>query len=178
MPQAVTHIVIAILIGEFIREFVVKDKKKFSIYYVFIIGLAGILPDIDVAAFWILKFFGFTLNEVHRTFTHTLFFPLLFFLLAGIFWKVKTKELGRHHLKLHTIFLMIALGTLIHLVLDATIGGTIAPLYPFLDFHIGYNLSGFLPEDLQQIFYASLDAAIFILWLIWLEYRHKISNFI
>lgn len=178
MPQAVTHIVAAILIAEFIREYVVKDKKKFSIYYVFIAGLAGILPDLDVAAFWILNFFGYSIEEVHRTFTHTLFVPLLFLILAFIFWNFKTRELGKHHLKLHTIFLMLALGSFIHLVLDVTIAGTIRPFYPVYNFSIGYNLAGFLPFDLQQIFFASLDAAIFILWLVWLEYKHKISNFI
>jgi len=178
MPQAVFHIVIAILIAEFIREYVVKDKKKFSIYYVFIAGLAGIIPDLDVAVFWILSFFGYSLNDIHRTFTHTLFLPLLFLILSFIFWNLKIRELGKHHLKLHTIFLMIVLGCSIHLILDATIAGTIRPFYPLSNFELGYDLMGFLPYALQQVFFASLDAAVFILWLIWLEYKHKISNFI
>jgi len=176
MPNAVFHIIFAIFIAEIIREIV--GRKKFPIMYVFIAGLAGILPDLDIAAFWIMYFFGFTLEQVHRTFTHTLFLPLLFLIVAGLTWKFKNKDLGKHHLKLHNIFLMIALGSFIHLLLDAAISGMIVPLYPLVTFSIGLNLLKHLPYALQQIALPSLDAGIFILWLIWLEYRHKISNFI
>jgi len=178
MTHAVFHIIFALLVAEFIREYCVKNKYKFSIFYVFIAGLAGALPDIDVAAYWILYFFGFTLNEVHRTFTHTLFIPIIFILLAIFTWNLKYKELGRHHLKIHTIFLMIALGTFTHLFLDATTAGSIMPFYPFSTYRFGLNLLGFLPDPLLQLALPSLDAAIFILWIIWLEKKHKISNFI
>lgn len=178
MTQAVFHIIFALLIAEFIREYCVKNKYQFSIMYVFICGLAAILPDIDVVAHWVLYFFGFALNEVHRTFTHTLFIPLIFVLAALFIWNLKYKELGKRHLKLHIIFLMIALGTFTHLFLDATVAGVIRPFYPFSNYSIGLNLIGFLPPALQQLALPCLDAAIFILWLVWLEVHHKISNFI
>ena len=178
MPHAIFHIVFAMLIAEFIREYVVKDKKKFSMHYVFIAGIAGALPDIDILAYWGLYFFGFSLEQVHRTFTHTLFVPLVFFILALFTWKFKNKNLGRHHLKLHNIFLMIALGLFIHLVLDFVVSGTISPFFPLLKFSIGLNLASLLPFPIQQLIEPSLDAAIFIFWLFWLEYKHKLSNFI
>jgi len=176
MPQVVFHIVFAMLVAEFIREYIVKNKKKFPIHYVFIAGLAGILPDLDMAAFWILYFFKFTISEVHRTFTHTLFIPLFFVLLAFITWKLKIGEIGKRHMTLHNIFLMIALGWLLHLVLDATIAGIIRPFYPFSEFAVGLNLINYLPEALRSLFIPCLDAAIFILWLCWMEYRHKLSR--
>ncbi|MCX6748726.1 MAG: metal-dependent hydrolase [Candidatus Pacearchaeota archaeon] len=176
MSNAVFHIIFAIFIAEIIREFI--RRKKFPIMYVFIAGLAGILPDLDVVAFWILYFFGFTIEQVHRTFTHTLFLPMIFLIFAGISWKFKNKSLGRHHLKLHTIFLMIALGSFIHLILDAIIVGNIMPFYPFFKLTVGLNLVTYLPYALQQIALPCSDAGIFILWLVWLEYKHKISDFI
>ncbi|MBI2124753.1 metal-dependent hydrolase [Candidatus Pacearchaeota archaeon] len=178
MPQAVTHIIIALIAGSLIRDYAVKDKKKFPLHYILILGIAAMLPDIDVAIYWVLHWFGFTLSEVHRTFSHNLFVPLLFLAIAGLTWKLKNKGLGRHHLKLHTIFLMIALGVFIHLVLDATIAGQIMPFYPLSTFSLGNNITAFMPAPLNQLFFPSLDAALIILWLIYIEWKHKISDFI
>lgn len=178
MPQAVTHVLAAIIIAEIIRDYVVKDKKKFPLHYVLIAGVAGLLPDIDIIAYWVLYWFGFTLNEVHRTFSHNLFVPLVFLIIAGITWRFKNKELGKHHLKLHNILLMISLGVLVHLALDATIGGYIMPFYPFSTFAVGLNLVSALPPILQQLALPTLDAILLILWLVHEEFRHKISSFI
>ncbi len=53
MPQAVTHVLIALIIGSFVRDFYIKkkDKKKFPLHYILILGVAGLLPDIDVAVY-------------------------------------------------------------------------------------------------------------------------------
>jgi len=176
MPQAVFHIIFAILIAEFIREFMV-DKKKFPVYYVFIAGISGILPDLDIALYSILSFFGFTINEVHRTFTHSIFVPIIFLILAALTWKFKSRNFGKHHLKLHIIFLMIALGIVTHVFLDF-LSGSLLLFYPVSLLSYGLNLARFIPSQLKDIFFPSLDAGILILWLIWLEARHRISNFI
>ena len=176
MTQAVFHIVFAIILAEIVREFFVK--KKFPLYYVFIAGFAGILPDIDVVAFWILYFFGFTLESVHRTFTHSLFLPLVFFIFALAFIKVKNIRVLKRKVNLSLLFFMLALGVFSHLVLDATIAGVIMPLYPIYTFSIGLNLVDYLPPALSEMALPCLDAGIFILWLFWLEYRHKISDFV
>ena len=76
MPQAVTHFLVVVILLELYREFFVKKKKSFPVHYVFIGGLAGLLPDLDIAVYYALSFFGFTIQEVHRTFSHNLFFPL------------------------------------------------------------------------------------------------------
>ena len=90
MPNAVTHILIPIVILELIRDYVIKDRKKFPLHYILIGGIAGLLPDIDVAVYWIINIFvKIPLNEVHRTFSHTLFLPLLFLILGLLTFKVK-----------------------------------------------------------------------------------------
>lgn len=178
MPQAVTHVIIALVIGSLIRDYVVKDKKKFPLHYVLIFGVAGLLPDIDIALYWILHWFGYTLAEVHRTFTHNIFFLSAFMFLSLISVKIKNKETGKHHLKLYLIFLLIALGIGLHLVLDASLAGQIKPFYPVSDYAVGLNLVNKLPYPLSGILLPSLDAALLILWLVHEEWKHKISDFI
>lgn len=179
MPQAAAHIIIPLLIMSFIRDrYFKKSKNDFPVHYAFIAGLAGALPDIDIAIFWILYFLGFSYNEVHRTFAHTLFVPLIFFTLFIIFRKTNPKELGKHKLKLSIIFLMISFGTLSHIILDGILEGFISPLYPLSTLKLGLDLVSYLPKQLAIIAPPTLDGLILILWLIYLELKHKISNFI
>ena len=180
MPQAVTHVLIALIIASLIRDFYIskREKKKFPLHYVLIAGVAGLIPDIDIIAFWILNFFGFSLSQVHRTFTHTLFLPILLLLISLFTIKLKNKELGKHHLKLEMIFLMLALGSFIHLLLDAFLAGVIRPFYPFSTFAVGFSVIKYLPLQLQNLFFPSLDAILLVLWLMYIEWRHRISDFI
>ncbi len=179
MPQVVTHILVPLLIIAIVRDFYLKNKnkKKFSLHYVLIAGLAGIIPDLDIAAFFVLNFFGFTFEQVHKTFTHSIFIPLLFFLLF-LLLKNRKIELGRHKLKLSIIFLMFAIGSFMHLILDTLFGPAFAPFYPFSKLIIGIDLVGYLPHALQSLAIPSLDAILLIVWLIYLELKHKISDFI
>ena len=180
MPQAVTHVLVAIVLAQLIRDYFVKDKQKFPLHYVLIAGIAGLLPDIDIIAYWALHFFGFTLAEVHRTFTHTIFVPLLFLGLFFIFdgFKLNISEFGKRHMKLAMVFLMIAFGSAIHLFLDAIICGQITFFYPLSSFSFGLDLVSKLPNPLSRLAVPCLDAAILVLWLIYLEIRHKISSFL
>lgn len=180
MPEAVTHVLLPLILMAFVRDYYIrkKDRKKFPLHYVLIAGIAGVAPDLDIAAYWILHFFGFTLGEVHRTFTHTIFVPLIFLALFALFWRVETKPVGRHNLKLHLIFLMIAYGCLFHIILDFIFSGTIRPLYPFSEIAIGLNLVRYLPQPLDRIFFPCFDAALLMCWLIYVEWKHKISDFI
>lgn len=177
MPQAVTHFLTPVLLLELFRHFFVKNKKNFPLYYVFIGGLAGLIPDLDIAAYYILSFFGFTLQEIHRTFLHTLFIPLIFLIFSILFYKVKIKKLEKKNLALSKIFLVIAFGTFIHLLLDATIAGFIMPFYPFSTFPVGLNLINLFPAQWQSTIIPTLDAVMLIFWLIHLEIKHKISDF-
>ena len=184
MPFAVTHILVPLILTALIRDFYIrkKGKKKFSLHYVLIAGIAGILPDIDLAALWILHFFGFAYEQIHKTFLHSLFIPIVFLILflalknANV--KARICNIGKHNLKLSVIFLMILIGSLIHITLDSLFGEPINLLYPFTNLQIGINLVSYLPLELQGLAMPSLDAALLIIWLIYLELKHKISDFI
>ena len=176
MPFAVTHVLIAIIVADIIRDYVVKDRRKFPLHYVLIAGIAGLLPDIDVPVWWILNNFGYAMSEVHRTFSHALFVPLIFLLLAFFTTGVKSKFLGKHKLKLNMVFYMIALGIFIHLLLDGIIVGSIMPFYPLSALPFGLNLIPVTKLGISLI--AGLDAVLLLGWLIHEEIRHKISDFI
>ncbi len=171
MPQAVTHLLVPLVTGSWIKDWYENKKGRgtFSLRYALIAGLGGILPDIDI-----LHFFGFTLEQVHRTFTHTIFLPLIFLIL----YFVINKETKIGKLRWDLIFLMLALGTSIHLILDAILSGYFVPLYPFFNWQIGLNLIGQLPIPLQTLALPCLDGALLILWIIYLEWKHKVSDFI
>jgi membrane-bound metal-dependent hydrolase YbcI (DUF457 family) len=180
MPQAIMHVLVPLVLMALIRDWYnsKKGKNVLSIHYVLVAGLAGLIPDLDVAVYWILYFSGYTLEEVHRTFAHTIFIPLIFLILFLIFSKLKPIELGKRGLKLHLIFLMFALGSFLHLVLDAIFVGYIIPLYPFFSAKIGLNLAGMFPAPLDRLFIPCLETAILVFWLVYLERKHKVSDFI
>jgi len=181
MPQAAAHILIPLISISIFRDYLIRKnkkwKKQFSLHYVLIVGIAGVIPDLDVLAFWVLNFFGFSYEAIHRTFMHTIFIPLIFLLLGILF--IKSDYLvGRHKLKLYLIFFMISLGCFFHLILDSIFQGYIIPLYPFFDYSIGLSLFSYLPKSLEMIAAPSLDSGLIIIWLIYIELKHKISDFI
>ena len=178
MPQAVTHFLIPVILLELFRDFIIKNKKSFPIHYIFIGGLAGLLPDLDIAIYYILSFFGVQIQAVHRTFSHSLLFPLTFLILGTLFYEFKNKELGNHHLKLKNIFFVIAFGTFIHLLLDFILHGSIMPFYPFSIYSTGLSLINIFPEAWQRTIIPTIDAGLLIIWMIYLEIKHKISSFL
>jgi membrane-bound metal-dependent hydrolase YbcI (DUF457 family) len=182
MPQAVTHIIVPILLLSLFRDIFYKSKarEKFPLHYILIGGLAGALPDIDIFFYYALSYFDYTFNELHRVFSHSLSF-LFIFLFLGIltyFFSVKNKELGRHHLKINKIFFVISFGIFLHLVLDVIFYGTIMPFYPFFYYPLGLNLISYLPSAIKGSIVPVIDAALLIIYLIYLELKHKISDFI
>ncbi len=178
MPTAVLHVLLPLILMAFIKDYYdSRHKNKFPLHYVLIAGIAGLIPDLDVAAFWILHFFGFAYESIHRTFLHSLFIPLIFLILYFIFAKIK-KPIKKRKLKLSTIFLMLAFGSIIHLILDSIFQGFIMPFYPLSFFEIGLNLANYFSYPLDELFIPTLEAILLVLWLIWLQVKHKISDFI
>lgn len=179
MPYAVAHILVPILLIAIYRDFFAKNR--FSLHYVLLAGLGGVLPDIDIL---ISLFRGFIEGEkfwLHGPFTHSILFPLAFLVLFLIFQPVNLKaricNIGKHNLRLSYIFLSIGFGVLIHLLLDFIFGTGIGLFWPFLDLEIGLNL-------LQSSLYSwetimiTLDGVLLVLWILYLELKHKLSNFI
>ena len=178
MAQAVLHILLPLILLSLFKDYYDKThKRKFSLRYVLIGGLAGILPDIDFIFLWITSFTKNPINY-HGTITHSLIFPIFFFILFLIFKNTKLEiKAKKQNLKWSTIFLVIFFGVLIHIILDLLFHPSSFPFYP-LAINLGINLKNFIPEQLYSLLIPTIDAILFIFWLIYLELKHKISDFI
>lgn len=180
MPTAVLHILVPLILMALFRDYFLTKKKKqfFPLHYVLIAGIAGLLPDIDIGAFYILHFFGFSISEVHRTFTHSIFLPIIFIIFFYAFAKIKLSELGRHKLTLSTICLMLSVGTIAHIILDAALSGSASLFYPFSTKLFGFDIISFLPPALRSLAIPTLEGILLVFWLVYLEVKHKISDFV
>lgn len=182
MPQAVTHILIPILIVALIRDIVKKKRgKTFSLHYVLLAGLAGVLPDIDIVVSFARWFIDPESWWIHKTITHSVFFPLAFLVLGLILLpfhkKVHVCLRGKHTLKLANICFVLAFGTAIHILLDTLFGSVSYLFYPFSSFNAGLDVLSGLPFD-WSLLMALLDGVLLVIWIVYLELKHKISDFI
>jgi len=168
MPFAVTHILFSLIAVDLYRDYVTKHKKYFTLHTVFLAGLAGLLPDIDIPLNWLLSFFGSSIG--HGTLTHTPFFGLIFLIPGFIL-------LRKNH-KVATYFFVICFGVLVHITLDLVFTGGgygIMFLYPLstqiFQFELYRNLA-------SPGFFAGMDAIILLAWLWHEERKHKIIDYI
>lgn len=184
MPQAVAHILIPILLVAIFRDFYLKKKSKkhFPLHYVLLAGLGGVLSDIDIPISIILNLIGIENWNIHKTFTHSLFFPILLLVISLplklIHKDAKICNLTRHKLHLSTIFLMLALGAASHILLDSVFGEQAFFFYPFSMQDFGINLISYLPLELQELAMPTLDGILLVIWIVYLEVKHKISDFV
>ena len=117
MALAVTHVLLVVVLLDIFRHYVF-GKKKFPRYLIVVGGIAGLLPDIDVPLGWLLSIFSGVTIDVHRIFTHSILFVLLF-LLVGIILQYQ-----RRNLKWAKILYVAAAGWFVHLALDCLYGGS------------------------------------------------------
>jgi membrane-bound metal-dependent hydrolase YbcI (DUF457 family) len=179
VPLAVTHILSAIILVELFRDFIVKDNKKFPRYYILIAAIGGILPDFDYAFVYLLSSLNISFNQIHQTYSHTIFVPIFLSLVAlAIYYTgTKSKLLGKHHIKLTTAFVILSLGSLLHILLDVTFYEKIRIFYPLSEYYVGLNLVGLVPEKLRSLTLPVLDGILLMCWILWMEFRLKISNY-
>ncbi len=173
MSFAVTHFLVPVILIDLIRDHIFKKhRRKLPNKYIFLAGIGGMLPDIDMVVWFALRFFlGDSVPDVHRTFTHTIFFPIALFALTFISYKYVK------HKWCYKAAGMIAIGWTIHLILDVVVLGTIMPFYPLSELAIGLNPTlGNCDLDCRVL--AGIDATMLILWLIHEEIEHKISDFL
>jgi membrane-bound metal-dependent hydrolase YbcI (DUF457 family) len=174
MPLAVTHVLLTIIAVDLYRDYVAKHRKYFTMWTLFIAGIGGLLPDIDIPLFRFLTSIGIDIPLLaHGEIMHTVIFGLVFLIPFAVFWLWK-----KHRLAL--LFLVITFGILFHIFLDYLVGGGdingIMAFYPFSTerfklFLLGGGSEAFLSN-------AGLDAAILLLWLLHEERKHKIKDFI
>ncbi|MCH8003029.1 MAG: metal-dependent hydrolase [Nanoarchaeota archaeon] len=165
MPFAVTHVLLTIILVDLYRDYITKYKKYFTLHTIFIAGVAGLLPDIDIPLNWLLNFFG--LGIAHGTITHTPLFGLIFLIPAFILWHQKKHKTAMY-------FFVVCFGILFHIFLDLIFGAGILIFYPLSDFTFGLNIA----INFSRMASAGMDAIILLLWLWHEEIKHKISDFI
>ena len=168
MPFAVTHVLTSIILVDLYRDYVANHKKYFTLHTVFIAGFAGLLPDIDIPLNSFLNLIGADL--VHRTFTHTPLFALIFLIPGFILWHKKNHKIAMY-------FFVTSFAILLHISLDyffAADNGGVMLFYPFSNSQYALNLIKGMSTD----FFAGMDAIILLLWLWHEEIRHKISDYI
>lgn len=168
MPYAVTHILVPIILVAFFRDFYLREKHRrhFPLHYLLIAGLGGVLPDIDIPISFLLNLAGVGNWNIHRLITHSILFPIILFVLFAIFSfsdsKARICNLTRHNLKLSKIFLMLSIGVAIHILLDFS--------FPYF--------TPLFSIDVQDLVAPTLDGILLVIWIVYLELKHKISDFI
>lgn len=179
MPYAPTHILLGILLIEIFRKYVIKNNKRFPRYYLLIAAIGAILPDFDFAAFYILSFFGFTVEQLHRTGSHTIFLPLILFIIGFVILKLEIKypEFRKRHITLPTTFFILSATSLLHIILDALLHGYITPFYPFSGYTLGFNIIYIFPLAWQDYVAPTVDAFLLIFWISWMIFKLKIDEF-
>ncbi|MEK6948874.1 MAG: metal-dependent hydrolase [Nanoarchaeota archaeon] len=168
MPFAVTHVLASIILVDLYRDYFAKHKKYFTLHTVFVAGFAGLLSDIDVPLGYFLNFLGVDL--MHRGFTHTPLFALIFLIPAIVLWKNKKHKAAMY-------FFVTAFGIFTHIFLDYAVtadAGGIMFFYPFSNAEYALNLL----KNATPTFFAGIDAIILLLWLWHEEIKHKISDYI
>ena len=168
MPQAVVHVLFTIIALDLFRDHFLKNKHELPLHYVFIGGVAGLLPDIDVPLYWVLnRFLGLDVPFFHRVFTHTFLFILVFLVISLIYFDLNKR--------ISKLFGVITFGVAFYVFLDWLLVGGVAPFYPFSDAVYGLNLIGKLGLPLAV---EGLEAIVLLWWLWHEEKTHKISDFI
>jgi membrane-bound metal-dependent hydrolase YbcI (DUF457 family) len=167
MPLAVMHVLVPIILLDIYRDYFMEKKSMLPNHMLFLAGAAGLMVDLDLPLSILGSWLGLPI-PAHRILSHNIWIPLTFLALSLFFRYKKSKMLWK-------IFLMFAIGTASHLLLDATLVGTIAPFYPVNEVMWGLNL---VSSKWTADFAASLDAILLLLWLSHEELKHKISDYL
>ena len=189
MPLAVTHVLVPLIFLELTRDNWKKAHKFFSKRHVFLIGLAGLLPDLDLPTYRAIALLGEStaVTDIgHRIIFHNLWIPLgfagffiLFYYLLPKLWELK-KNKAKKLRSFGKVFLVLFIGWVIHLALDTVLTGGVMPFYPLSDYRVDWNFVG-LAESATGIpgltILVSMDALLLIFWLWHEEMSHRIRDY-
>jgi membrane-bound metal-dependent hydrolase YbcI (DUF457 family) len=196
MPLAVTHILVPIIGLELLKEYSSRASKFFHRKYTFLVGIAGLMPDMDLHLVRLVEYLGKPLPDTdlgHRILFHNLWVPIGFLLFFMLFYyvmprymKAKSKT-GKAAKKRNArlkgfgkVFLVLCIGWTVHITLDAVLTGYVMPFYPLNDYLADYNLVGKLEAatGISMLTYlVSLDAALLFFWLWHEEAHHYIKDY-
>lgn len=174
MPYAVAHVILTIVIADIYRDYIAK--RRFPMIYVFIAGIAGLLPDLDLPFTWIFNFVFKTNYNFHRIYTHSLLYAIVFFALAAMFILMKKEEYNLFKARIQKIaiimfFFAMSFGWLMHITLDCALAAdgylNLIPSIPLT----------FCPHPFSNQALVGIDAVILVLWLIHEQWKHDIKDY-
>ncbi len=185
MPLAVTHIMVPIIVMELFRDFYPQIKEQFERKYVFLLGMAGILPDADVVIFNIANMIGAPFPESnlgHRILFHNVWLPLGFFVFYLIFryLSMKNRKTMKKYSSFSKVFIIMFFGFVAHLLLDGILTGYVMPFYPISDYMMNWDIIGKLAAFTgipQLTILVSMDASLLMFWLWHQETEKHISDY-
>ncbi|MDP3734511.1 MAG: metal-dependent hydrolase [Nanoarchaeota archaeon] len=171
MSFGFTHLIIAWFAGK-VYQFATRKKIRQKAWFFLLLG--GVLPDIDFLLDWTLG------TELHRTFTHSLFFvvvaPLLVYLLF--------RFLGNKNS--FSFMYAIAGGIMTHLMMDMFFSAGVPLFWPSL-LHFSYTsvtyfdpatpsfLNAAAPALRRFLESALVDMALGVSWIFYLWSRKRIQ---
>ena len=160
MANPVTHILVPMFIIETYRRYF--SKKGFSRWWVFIAGLMGALPDLDIGYNWIM---GQVLEEgYHRGVSHSLIIPIITLIVGIVLYLLYSNDTLKNK-GFRTSYILLFVATVsftTHTLLDG-IAGLTTWFYPF-----GYEiiLKNMLSTKLRVCI---LDGALLLAWILYDE---------
>lgn len=185
MVLAAMHILVPIIFLEILRDRFKKIGKFFSRRHIFVVGLAGILPDLDLIMYRMSEILGtsFPESEVgHRIILHNIWIPLAFLGFFALFYYViprirkmkkapllKSRSFGK-------LFLVLFIGFSIHLILDGVLTGYVMPFYPISDYMVDLNIIGMIEVYTSIPSLSILVSAEALLLLFWLWHQEMRGN--
>jgi len=185
MVLAVTHVLVPIIFFEALRDGSKRVARRFSPKHTFLVGVAGLMPDMDVPIYAALSAAGVSMPSVvgHRIFFHNVWIPLGFLLFAAFFayaWPALRGGRGKKHsqgrsLAVAKVFLLLAVGWLFHLALDGGLNGPVLPFYPVSDYMLNLDLVGAVAAATsipELTLLVSMDALLLFFWL-WHEQTER-----
>ncbi len=168
MPYAVAHVLATILLFKAIER--VFNKRLVASK--FLIGIAALLPDIDIPLNFFLELVDWTIPILgHRMLTHTPFFVVILLLpVVILYFLMKEKKIRIRNFRI--FFLVLAVGVLFHIMLDFTLGDSVDDpgimfLWPFSDGFFKSELTSKLAIPNASL--PSFDALLVLIYLFYLD---------
>ena len=184
MPLAVTHVLVPIISLALLKDYSSKAKKYFTKKHVFLVGVAGLSPDIDLILYRIAQLLGQSLPSSdigHRIIFHNIWIPLGFIGFFALFnYLAKSKKSKKRYESFSKVFLVLFIGFTMHLLLDAVLTGNVMPFYPLNSYMINLDLIGkaAVVSGIPGLtILVSMDALLLLFWLWHQEMEHHILDY-
>jgi len=183
MPLAVTHVLVPIISLALFKDYSRRAEKYFTKKHVFLVGVAGLSPDIDLILYRIAQLLGQSVppSDIgHRIIFHNIWIPLGFIGFYFLFNYFAKSKKSKRYQSFSKIFLVLFIGFTMHLLLDAVLTGHVMPFYPLDSFMINLDLVG-QAAAVSGIpgltILVSMDALLLLFWLWHQEMEHHISDY-